>query len=153
MSEHIYLQLDKIKGSCERAGHKEWIELLNFSHGLSYSTSPGKDFSGHVDHSAFSFNKVTDASSQGIIEKLNRREEIAVITLEIWKDKSGKDGGVELAIKIKLGKCRVSSYSMSGSDDGHLPSEQVSFVYQTIEWTFPGNKTTDHDFAKPHGNK
>ena len=60
-------------------------------------------------------------------------------------------GSASWPVKIVLGNCRVASYQMSGSDDGTLPVEGVTFVYQTIEWTFPGSKTTDHDFSKPFG--
>jgi type VI secretion system secreted protein Hcp len=152
MAEHLYLKLDAIDGSCVRKGHDKWIELLSYSHGISYSVGSGKDFAGAVDHSLFSIMKMVDASSYGIIEKLNRRGVIKTINLEIWKDKGEKDGTVDsAAIKIKLTNCRVASYQMSGSDDGQLPVEAVAFAYQAIEWTFPNNKTTDHDFTKPFG--
>ncbi len=153
MSEHLYLQLDGIVGSSVRQPHKDWVELLSYSHAINYSVSPGKDFAGQIDHGTLNVMKLVDASSYLLIERLNRRGEIKTILLEIWKDKNEKGGTVDAAaIKIKLGKCRVSSYSMSGSDDGQLPVEAVSFAYQTIEWTFPGTKTTDHDFSKPFGN-
>jgi len=152
MSEHIYLQLADIEGSSDREGHEGWIEVLSYSHGLSYSVSSGKDFSGAVSHSDLSIVKMTDAASHAIIEKINRRGQIAEITLEIWKDKGEGEGTVDAAaITIKLTNCRVSGYSMSGSDDGTLPVESVSFSYQAIEWTFPDSKTTDHDFKKPFG--
>lgn len=152
MAEHLYLKLDGIDGSCARKGHEKWIELLSYSHGLNYSVGSGKDFAGAIDHQPLNIMKMTDASSYMIIEKLNRRGQIKTITLEIWKDKGEGEGKVDAAaVKLVLGNCRVSSYQMSGSDDGQLPVEGVNFVYQTIEWTFPGSKTTDHDFSKPFG--
>jgi type VI secretion system secreted protein Hcp len=152
MAEHIYLKLDGIDGSSQRKGHEKWIELLSYSHSLSYSVGSGKDFAGAVEHAPLSIMKMVDASSYALIEKLNRRAQIKTILLEIWRDKGEGEGKVDAAaVKIKLGNCRVSSYSMSGSDDGQLPVEAVTFAYQTIEWTFPGNKTTDHDFSKPFG--
>ena len=103
MAEHLYLKLDGIDGSCVRKGHDKWIELLSYSHGINYSVGSGKDFAGAVDHQLFSIMKMTDASSYGIIEKLNRRGVIKTINLEIWKDKGEKDGTVDsAAIKIKL---------------------------------------------------
>jgi type VI secretion system secreted protein Hcp len=152
MAEHLYLKLADIDGSCDREGHKKWIEILSYSHSLSYSVGSGKDFAGAVDHATFNIVKMVDASSHALIEKLNRRGQILEITLEIWRDKGEEGGKVDAAaIIIKLKNCRVANYSMSGSDDGQLPVESVSFAYQAIEWTFPKNKTTDHDFKKPFG--
>lgn len=152
MAEHLYLKIEGIDGSCARKGHDKWIEILSYSHGIAYSVGSGKDFAGAVDHQPLTIMKMTDASSYGIIEKLNRRAQVKSVILEIWKDKGEKDGTVDAAaVKIKLGNCRISSYGMSGSDDGQLPVESVTIAYQTIEWTFPGNKTTDHDFSKPFG--
>ncbi len=154
MAEHIYLKLDGIDGSCDKEPHKKWIELSSYNHGISYSVSAGKDFAGQVDHSPLSISKMVDASSYAIIEKLNRREQIKTITLEIWKDAGNGSGGKvnAAAITIKLTNCRVSSYSMGGGDDGQLPMESITFAYQQISWTFPNSKTTDHDFTKPFGN-
>ena len=152
MAEHLYLKLDGIDGSSARKGHEKWIEILSYSHGISYSVGSGKDFAGAVDHGPLTIMKMTDASSYAIIEKLNRRAQIKTINLEIWRDKGEGEGKVDsAAVKIKLTNCRVSSYQMSGSDDGQLPVESVTFAYQAIEWTFPNNKTTDHDFSKPFG--
>ncbi len=152
MAEHLYLKLDGIDGSSARKGHEKWIEILSYSHGISYSVGSGKDFAGAVDHSPLNIMKMVDASSYAIIEKLNRRAQIKTILLEIWRDKGEGEGKVDsAAVKIKLTNCRVSSYQMSGSDDGQLPVESVTFAYQAIEWTFPNNKTTDHDFSKPFG--
>jgi type VI secretion system secreted protein Hcp len=152
MAEHLYLKLDGIDGSSARKGHEKWIEILSYSHGISYSVGSGKDFAGAIDHNPLSIMKMVDASSYAIIEKLNRRAQIKTINLEIWRDKGEGEGKVDsAAVKIKLTNCRVSSYQMSGSDDGQLPVESVTFAYQAIEWTFPNNKTTDHDFSKPFG--
>ncbi|MBA3697921.1 MAG: type VI secretion system tube protein Hcp [Planctomycetes bacterium] len=153
MAEHLYLKLDGIDGSCDKDGHKKWIEIDSYSHGISYGVGSGKDFSGQVDHSPLSVSKLVDNSTHLIIQKLNRREQIKEIILEIWKDGgSGSTGKVtSAAIIIKLTNCRVSSYSMGGSDTGTLPNESISFAYQAIHWTFPGSKPTDHDFSKPFG--
>lgn len=152
MPEHLYLQLADIEGSSEREGHEGWIELTSYSHNLTYGVSSGKDFAGAVSHGDFVITKATDASSHAIIEKLNRRGQIAEITFELWRDKGDGEGTVDAAaITIKFTNCRVSSYAMGGADSGELPTETVSFAYQAVEWTFPDSKTTDHDFKKPFG--
>src|SRR3954470_17732046 len=105
MSEHLYLKLEGIDGSCEKEGHKKFNEIDSYSHGISYAVGAGKEFAGHVDHSPLSISKIVDASSHLIVQALNRREQIKTITLEIWKDGgTGTAGKVTAAaITIKLG--------------------------------------------------
>src|SRR4051812_34743400 len=118
MSEHLYLKLDGIEGSCDKEGHKKWVEVDGYNHSVSYTVGSGKDFSGAVDHQTLNINKVVDNSSHLLVQKLNRREQIKEITLEIWKDGgTGSAGKVtSAAFIIKLTNCRVANYSMSGSD-------------------------------------
>jgi len=123
-----FLKLDGIKGESADAKHKDWIDVLSFSWGLSQtgvSATGGGGGAGKVKVHDFFITKKTDASSPLLMLNCASGAHIKEANFVVRKA-----GGEQLEyLKIKLTDVLVSSYKPSGAEDGSgllLPAVQTA---------------------------
>jgi len=133
-----FLDLDGIQGEATDQGHKDWVIIQSMSASIHRSIPSGaKDqqrTKGETSLGDIQIVRQLDKSSTKLMEacaagKFFKEVEIEFCT--VVKDKQ------EAYLKYKLYDVIVSSYSISGEASGNpLPSEQVSFSYSGVEWTY-----------------
>jgi len=152
MAFDCFLKIGTIPGECTDDKHKEWIEILSFSHGLSQPgsgsvSSGGARSAERCDHQDFSVVKTLDKASPKLALACCNGEHIASIKMELCRATGDKSKYMEFDLSDVI----VSSARPGGSAEGGeaLPLEEVSFNYGKIEWIYT---ETDHKTGKPKGD-
>jgi type VI secretion system secreted protein Hcp len=152
MAFDVFLKIDAIPGESTDDLHKEWIELLSFSHGVSQPASGSASTSGgrsaeRCDHQDFSVVKTLDKASPKLALFCCNGTHIKKINVELCRAAGDKQKYME----YNLSDVIVSGVRPGGSSKSTetLPLEEVSFNYGKIEWVYT---ETDHSTGKPKGN-
>lgn len=152
MAFDVFMKLSTIPGESQDSKHKQWIELLSYSHGVSQQTGGSRSTSGaasggRTDHSDFQVTKLLDAATPKLNLACSNGEHIKEIKIELCKATKDK----QLYMTYTLADVIVTSVSVGGSTQGGevVPIEQVSFNYAKINWEY---KQLDHETGKPVGN-
>jgi type VI secretion system secreted protein Hcp len=133
MAFDAFLKLDGIPGESTDAKHKDEIEILSFSWGVSNSGathSGGGGGAGKATFQDFNFMSMLQKSSPKIWLACATGEHIksAVLTLR----KAGGDSAGAEFYKVTLTDVLVSSFQESGSEGGDLPFDSFSLNYAKI---------------------
>jgi type VI secretion system secreted protein Hcp len=152
MAFDCFLKIETIPGESTDDKHKDWIELLSYSHGVSQTGSGSVSSGGgrtaeRCDHGDFSVVKTLDKASPKLNLSCCNGEHIKGVTVELCR----AGGDKQKYMEYKMSDVVVSSVRPGGSAGGgeSLPLEEVSFNYGKIEWTYT---ETDHKTGKPGGN-
>jgi type VI secretion system secreted protein Hcp len=152
MAFDAFLKIATIPGESTDDKHKDWIEILSFSHGLSQPGSGARSSGGaasaeRVNHQDFSIVKTLDKASPKLALACCKGEHIKEVTLALHRATGDKQKYME----YKLSDVIVSSVRPGGSAHGgeQLPLEEVGFNYGKIEWTYTA---TDHKTGKGAGD-
>lgn len=152
MAFDCFLKIDGVPGESTDDKHKDWIELLSFSTGVSQissgaSSSGGGRSAERCDHQDFSVVKTLDKASPKLALYCCNGTHIKEVTVELCRAAGDKQKYME----YKMSEVIVSSARPGGSAQGgeSLPLEEVSFNYGKIEWTYT---ETDHKTGKPKGD-
>jgi type VI secretion system secreted protein Hcp len=150
MAVDCFLKIGDIKGESTDDKHKEWIEILSYSHGVSQmgsgSRSSGGAASGaRCDHQDFSVTKVLDTTSPTLNLTCCNGTHIKNVTLELCR----ATGNKEKYMEYKLDDVILSSVAIGGSSGGELPIECVTFNYGKVTWNYI---QTDHQTGATKGN-
>ncbi|MFO0948997.1 MAG: type VI secretion system tube protein Hcp [Planctomycetota bacterium] len=147
-----FLKIDGIPGESQDSKHKEWIEILSYSHGVAQlssgsSSSGGARSAERCDHADFSVVKTLDKASPKLNLFCCNGTHIKEVTIELCRATGDKQKYME----YKLSDVLVSSVRPGGSSKGgdSLPLEEVSFNYGKIDWIYTA---TDHKTGKPAGD-
>ncbi|MDD5461299.1 MAG: type VI secretion system tube protein Hcp [Methylococcales bacterium] len=139
MATNTYMQIDPIKGESTDDAHKDWVEVLNFSHGLSQPSSGASGTGGRsaarADFSALNITKLVDKASADLNQYCANGKHIAKLALEVCLESGSK----VCVWKCELENLMVSSVQVSGGGSDR-PVESVSFVYDIISWTYTAVK-------------
>jgi type VI secretion system secreted protein Hcp len=142
-----YVNIDGVPGEALDDKHKNWIEILSFSHGMSQptsstKTSAGGGTTGRATHSDFTLVKFMDSASPKLYSSLSTGKHFDKISIELCRA-----GGSQVKfMEIKLEQVVISSIELSGNATGgadQLPHESVSLNYGKITWTYTQQKRTD----------
>lgn len=142
-----YVNIDGIPGEALDDKHKDWIEVLSFSHGMSQptsstKTSAGGGTTGRATHSDFTISKFLDKASPKLYQALSTGKHFDKITIELCRA-----GGQQVKfMEVKLEQVVISTIAVSGNASGgpdQLPQESISFNYGKITWTYTQQKRTD----------
>ena len=151
MAFDAFLQISTVQGECTDEAHKDWIEILSFSHGVSQTgsgsvSSGGSRAAERTDHDDFSIVKTLDKASPGLALACCNGEHFDEVKLELCRAGQDKQKYMEYIMKDVI----ISSYRPGGSAQGGeaLPLEEVSFNYGKITWKYT---ETDHKTGKPGG--
>jgi len=152
MAFDCFLKIDGIDGESTDDKHKDWIELLSFSHGISQPATGSAARAGARTAERclledFSIVKTLDKASPKLALNCCNGKHIDDVTLELCR----AGGDKQKFMEYKLSDVIVSSVKPGGSAQGAeaLPLEEVSFNYGKIEWTYT---ETDPVTGKPVGD-
>jgi len=147
-----FLEIDGIPGESTDDRHKDWIEILSYSHGISQPASGSLSSGGarsaeRSDHEDFTVVKTLDIASPKLALYCCNGTHIATVTLELCRAEEDKQKYME----YKMEDVIVSSVRPSGSTQGgeDRPLEEVSFTYGKITWKYT---ETDPKTGKPKGD-
>ena len=157
MAVQFYCKVDGIPGESSDDKHKDYFEVLSFSHGVSQGSSGSVSGSGgHADgrasHDSFTVTKHLDKASPKLTYACAKGDHIKEVLIECWRHVGENSKYME----YKLTDAIVRSIHPTGGGDGR-PSETVSFDYARIDWTYTeydnkGKKKGDvkqwHDLEK-----
>jgi type VI secretion system secreted protein Hcp len=135
-----------VKGESTDDKHKEWIEILSFSWGVSQmgsgaASSGGSLSSERADFADFSIVKTLDNASPQLYLACSNGTHLGDIELELCR----AGGEKEKYMSYKMEDVLVTSARPGGSSQGGeaLPLEEVSFRYGKITW--------EYTYTDPHG--
>ena len=148
----MFLRIDGIPGESTHETHKDWIEVLSYSHSV-YLPSSGSRSSGDTrtaercDHQDFSVVKMLDKASPILALLCCNGQYIGEIRLELCQATGDKNRYMEYRFSdVIITAIRPGSSGLSG---GARPLEEVSFNYSQIEWSYTAY---DPDTGLPEGN-
>jgi type VI secretion system secreted protein Hcp len=146
MAFDAFLKIDGVPGESTDDKHKDWIEVLSYSAGITQPTSGSASTGGgataeRANFQDFSIVKALDKASPKLALACADGTHIKEVILELCRAGGDKVKYME----YKLSNCIISSYRPGGSAQGGeaLPLEEVSFNYGKMEWTYTQQKRAD----------
>lgn len=139
-----FMQVDGIKGESTEDQHKDWIEVLSFSHGISQPTSATRSSSGGgtvgaSEHGDFTITKYVDIASPKLAEAVSTGKAIKKVTIDMMRQ-SGDSKVKYMAINLE--EVVISSVH-AASNGADLHTETVGLNYAKIDWTYTQQKRAD----------
>ena len=134
-----YIKIGDIKGESTEPDHKDWINLLSVSQGVSRSVPVGASGSTRQRSSAtledIVLVKELDKSTPKLVESICKGTNFAEVQIHLT---TSSEGEKRIPYMVwTLSNARVTSYSVSGSTDGGtVPTESLSINYEEIKWTY-----------------
>ena len=134
-----YIKIGDIKGESTDQGHKDWINLLSVSQGLSRPMRAGTSGStrqrASVDCGDLVMVKEVDSSTPKLIEACCDGTVFPEVKVDLCTS-SGGDSRIPY-YQWTLTNVHVTSYDCSGgAQDGQIPTESLSLNYEEIRWTY-----------------
>ena len=145
MAFDAFLKIEGIPGESLDDKHKDWIEILQFDHGLEQPASATASSSGgataeRVNHKPFVIVHQIDKASPKLAEYCCTGKHIKEINFELCRAGGDKVKYYE----VKLEQAIVNKVEPTGSaNDEGFPSERVHFTYGKISWTYVQQKRED----------
>ena len=141
-----FLKIDGIPGESTDDKHKDWVEILSYSHGIAQpasgtASSAGGATAERCQHQDFVIVKYLDKASPKLYEFCSTGKHIKDVTIELCRA-----GGDKLKyMEIKMEHVIISHVAPGGNGKGgdSFPTESVSFNYGTIKWTYTQQKRAD----------
>jgi type VI secretion system secreted protein Hcp len=138
MTTDSYLQIDGLKGESTDSGHKDWIEILSYSHSITMpestaATSAGGGTVGRSEHGDFVITKYIDLSSPKLYEMCSSGKHIKKVTIELMR--ASGDAPVKYIV-IEMDQAVIAKLISAKQTVGSPPIETVSFHYGVIKWTY-----------------
>lgn len=132
MATNTYLELDKIKGESIQKDHKDWIELMGFSCGVSQPMSAtggtGGRATARADFQALSTTQYVDKSTCDQQMYCAKGTHIAKATLHVCQETENS----EVYWSYEFTNLMVQSVSINGGGSDR-PVMNCSYVYDTIK--------------------
>lgn len=136
MAVDIYIKLDGIPGESHDSKHKDWIQVLSFSHALTQSGSMfsggGQSTSGRVDVADVSIMKRVDKSTPKLNWTLASGAHIKSAIIEFCQATKDK----HTFMKYTFEDVTLSSLQPAASANGDFPMESMAFRFSKIEWEY-----------------
>ena len=152
MAFDAFLKVDTIPGETTDDKHKDWIEILSYSMGVSQSAAGSRSSGGaaaaeRCNHADFSIVHTLDKASPKFFFACCKGEHITNVKIELCR----ATGDKSKYMQYNMSDVFVSSVRPGGSAQGgeSLPLEEVSFNYGKIELIYTG---TDHKTGKTMGD-
>jgi type VI secretion system secreted protein Hcp len=137
MAVDMFLKLDPIKGEATDAKHKEEIDILSWSWGLSQTGAAHSGTgggAGKVSVQDLHFTHYIDKATTYLIKACTKGEHIDKGVLVVRKA-----GGTALEyIKITLEEILVSSVSTGGTHGDERLTENVSLNFKKYKYEYTG---------------
>jgi type VI secretion system secreted protein Hcp len=137
MASDNFIQIDGIPGESTDDKHKDWIEVLSYSFGVSQRASGAAQSasvsaaSQRADFQDLSIVKVMDKSSPLIFKACAKGDPIAKVTLELCRAGGDKQKYMEYILEQVI----ISSYSTGGGGGGEA-TESLTFNFGMIKMAY-----------------
>jgi type VI secretion system secreted protein Hcp len=159
MAFDAFLKIDGVPGESTDDKHKDWIEVLSFSHGSNQPSSATASSAGGGTTERVTFDdlmvtKHIDKASAKLHELCASGKHIANVTLQLCRA-----GGDKLQyMEVKMEQVIISGVQATGQAAAAagggggagtstgvdtLPTEQVTFNFGKIKWTYTQQKRAD----------
>lgn len=126
-----FIKLGDIKGESTDDGHKDWINLLSFGHGILEERDAASGLpTGKRQHKPLSAIKPIDKASPLLMEACVNGQAIPMARMEFVRT-AGQDRYYQVILK----NVYVTSYDTS-NNPGEVPTESFSLNYEEIKWTY-----------------
>jgi len=140
MACDIFLKIDGIKGEAQDKTHKDEIDVLAWSWGMSQSGTMhtgGGGGSGKVHVQDLSVTKYVDKATSPLIGACCSGKHIANATLTVRK--AGGDSAVEYIV-ITMTDVLISSVSSGGSGGEDQLTENLSLNFAKVKYSYQPQK-------------
>jgi type VI secretion system secreted protein Hcp len=144
MAVDMFIKLGDIKGEAVGSGHKDEIDVLAWSWGMSNSGNAhvgGGAGAGKVNVQDLSFTKYVDKSSKNLIASTCGGDHFKTATLTVQKAGGTKGGALEY-IKIQLDTVFVTSVSAGGSGGEDRLTENVTLNFAKFKYIYTPQEST-----------
>jgi type VI secretion system secreted protein Hcp len=144
MASDIFAKIGDIKGESLKEGHKDEIDVLSYSWGVSqagtmaFGGGAGAG-AGKAQFSDFAFTTNVNRSSPLLFKACATGEHIKEATITVRK--AGGNKAQDYLI-LKMTDVMISSYNAAGSSEGDRPTESINMAFAKIEFTY---KTQNSD--------
>jgi len=138
MAADIFAKIGDIKGESLDAKHKDEVEVLSWSWGVSRADGPGSGSgasSGKASFNDFVITHHIDKASPLLLRACATGEHIKEATITVRK--AGSKAQQEYLI-VKMSDVVVSNVSQGGAD--LATSEAVSLVFSKVEYQYKAQK-------------
>ena len=135
MASDIFAKIGDIKGESTDSKHKDEIDIMSFSWGMSNtasSASGGGGGAGKVQFQDFHFTTNTNKSSPKLFLACATGEHIKEATITVLRPGENR----QQYIVIKMNDVLISSYQTGGSSGADRPTDQVSMAFAKIEYSY-----------------
>ena len=152
MAFDAFLKISTIPGESTDDKHKDWIEILSYSWGVSQASSGAASSGGarsaeRCNHQDFSIVKTLDKASPKLFLSCCKGEHIPKVKLELCRATGDKTKYMEYELEdVIISSVRPGGSSKAGET---LPLEEVAFNYGKINLVYT---ETDHKTGKPKGD-
>lgn len=132
----------QFKGDGKSSHGSQWIPVVS----VSESATPGRDSatgqaSGKRQHEPIKIVKVIDASTPQLHQAAATGEHLKEVVFEFYRGNA--PGKQELYETIRLSDAMITGIQNRGAGNagqGGRPTEEISFEYEKIEFTYPQQK-------------
>ena len=139
MATSIFARIGTIKGESRDAKHKDEIEVLSWSWGVSQSgttSSGGGGGAGKASFHDFTFTHHVDKASPVLMRACATGEHIKDATITVRK--AGK--GQQDYLIVKMTDVLITSVSMSVSAEGDATAEGVTLAFAKVDLEYKPQK-------------
>ncbi len=137
MASNMYIKFDDVKGECTDEKHKDWIEVLSWSHSFSQPATSVRGSSGSTiekcNHSDLSISKYLDSSTDDILKACWSGKQFEKCTMECFR--ADGDNVPIKYLSVDLEDIIISNVSVSGGG-GDLPIENYSLAYSKVTYSY-----------------
>jgi len=120
------------------------IELLGYEHSVTTAREAGSGLAtGRRQYQPLLIRKRIDKASPLLMKALSQNQNVEA-ELRFYRPNPTGDGTTEHYYTIKLTNARIASVEHV-SDASSPPTEEVTFVFQTIQWTYTNGGVTHED--------
>lgn len=156
MALNAYMRLTsetqgEIKGSVTQAGREDSMMVIGFSHEVASPRDAASGLpTGKRQHKPLTITKEIDKASPLLMSALLNNEKITEMTLRFWQPSRTGQEFQYFTIELKDASIVDINQEMLNNkypeNVQHKEREHISFVYQTITWTYEdgGISVTDH---------
>jgi len=134
MAYDAFLKIEGLNGESSDQYHKDWIDLLSYSHGIQLPNSGTGGITSPPVHEDFSVVKELDKASPKLYLHCCNGQRLNQVIMELCKATGDKQKFMEYVFTdVIISSVRPGGSAQTGEP---LPVEEVTFNYGKIEWTY-----------------
>jgi type VI secretion system secreted protein Hcp len=132
----IFLKIEGVDGESMDKAHPNWIEIESWSFGVSQGASALKPRAEKPSFQDVAVVKTIDKATPVLFLKCCNGEHFPEATLSMRRAAAEPGGTQEDYFVIKMTDCLVSSFGPSATEGDPQPTEQVSFNFAKVEFSY-----------------